>query len=115
MYLPSPDSPLTLGTSWLAVLMTGTCERGRPYGLESRLMTRAITSILAVVKDPVNIVKDETLKTVTLIAYGEYHSSGNPLLAPLDYKNAGDIIGVVQVESCETPAEVPSSSIPLLS
>ena len=68
----SSDSPLALATSWLAVLMMGTCDKGRPYPLEALFMTKFIKSIQADLRDPISSVKDETLTAVILVTYGEH-------------------------------------------
>ncbi|OKL58556.1 hypothetical protein UA08_06258 [Talaromyces atroroseus] len=67
------DSPLALATSWLAVLVMGFHNKGRPYYMEeSQLMSSAIQHTLNATKDPVQSVQTETLAAVVLLGYGEY-------------------------------------------
>ena len=68
----APNSPLSLATSWLGVVVMGMYNRGKPYSLEGQLIGKVIESILAAVADPISSLKDETLMAVILVAYGEH-------------------------------------------
>lgn len=68
----TPNSALSLATSWLAVVVIGLHEKGGTYPLERQLVTKLIKSIMAAVSDPTTVLKDETLMAVVLVAFGEH-------------------------------------------
>jgi hypothetical protein len=73
LYLKSfSESALALATSWLSVVMVGTCLKGKPYFSEGDLLSNALESLLFAVADPMKSLKDETLTTICCNWAGTY-------------------------------------------
>lgn len=73
LYLKAPvNSPVAAATTWLAVVLMGTYDKGRPYHLERQLLTKVVENTLVALKDPTLSLKDETLMVVLILSYGEH-------------------------------------------
>lgn len=73
LYENSPsDSTIVRATTWLSVVVMGTCSKGKPYFLEGILLSDALGSVNEALMDPTQSGRDETLGAVLALQFGEH-------------------------------------------